>query len=110
MTKVLFVLAGCVVLGFGIALGMVADVMLNAPEAFVKAVSLTIKREFGTVKIVCDICLVLLSALLSVAFFKGKLIGIREGTIISAILVRCFVSVFCRLLRKPLAQMLETTR
>jgi uncharacterized membrane protein YczE len=110
MAKLLFVLAGCVVLGFGIALGCLADVMLNAPEAFVKALSLTIKREFGTVKIVCDICLVLLSALLSVAFFKGKLIGIREGTIISAILVGCFVSVFCRLLRKPLAQMLETTR
>jgi uncharacterized membrane protein YczE len=110
MAKLLFVLVGSVVLGFGIALGCLADVMLNAPEAFVKALSLTIKREFGTVKIVCDICLVLLSALLSVAFFKGKLIGIREGTIISAILVGCFVSIFCRLLRKPLAQMLETTR
>ncbi len=110
MAKLLFVLVGSVVLGFGIALGCLADVMLNAPEAFVKALSLTIKREFGTVKIVCDICLVLLSALLSVAFFKGKLIGIREGTIISAILVGCFVSVFYRLLRKPLAQMLETTR
>lgn len=110
MAKLLFVLVGSAVLGFGIALGCLADVMLNAPEAFVKALSLTIKREFGTVKIVFDICLVLLSALLSVAFFKGKLVGIREGTIISAILVGCFVSVFCRLLRKPLAQIFETTR
>jgi uncharacterized membrane protein YczE len=107
MTKVLFVLAGCVVLGFGIALGVIADVILNAPEAFVKALSLTIKKEFGTIKVACDICLVILSAVLSVVLFKGKLMGIGEGTVISAILVGWFVSIFCRILRKPLARILK---
>ena len=107
MTKVLFVLAGCVVLGFGIALGVIADVILNAPEAFIKALSLTIKKEFGTIKVACDICLVILSAVLSVVLFKGKLMGIGEGTVISAILVGWIVSLFCRLLRKPLARILK---
>ena len=51
MTKLLFVLAGSFVLGFGIALGIIADVMLNAPEAFIKELSLTIKKEFGIIKI-----------------------------------------------------------
>ena len=109
MAKMLFVLAGCVVLGFGIALGIIADVMLNAPEAFIKALSQTVKAEFGTVKVACDICLVVLSAALSVVLFKGKLLGIGEGTVISAITVGGFVSVFCRILRKPLTRILETT-
>lgn len=109
MSKLLFVLAGSVVLGFGIALGVIADVILNAPEAFIKALSHTIKKEFGTVKVACDICLVMLSAMLSVALFKGKLMGIGVGTVISAISVGYFVNVFCRILRKPLMRILGTT-
>ncbi|MBQ6823894.1 MAG: YitT family protein [Clostridia bacterium] len=109
MAKVLFVLAGCIVLGFGIALGIIADVMLNAPEAFVKALSLVTNKAFGTIKVVCDICLVLLSAALSVVLFKGKLLGIGVGTVISAISVGGFVSVFCRILREPLRRILEPT-
>ncbi len=105
--KLFFVLAGSLVLGFGIALGCIADVILNAPEAFIKAISITVKKEFGTIKIVCDICLVILSALLSVMFFKGKLVGIGEGTVISAILVGGFVNIFCRILRRPLTRLLE---
>ena len=108
MTKVLFVLAGCVVLGFGIALGMVADVMLNAPEAFIKTLSFITNKDFGAIKVVCDICLVILSAALSAVLFKGKLLGIGEGTLISAISVGGFVSVFCRILRKPLIRILKT--
>lgn len=110
MANLLFVLAGSIVLGFGIALGCIADVILNAPEAFIKALSLTIKKDFGHTKIVCDICLVALSTILSIILFEGRLMGIGEGTIISSILVGCFVSVFCNLLQDPLTKLLETRR
>lgn len=53
------------------------------------------------------IALVILPAVRSVVLFKGKLMGIGEGAVISAILVGWFVSIFCRLLRKPPARMLK---
>jgi len=95
--------------GFGIALGFIADVILNAPEAFIKALSLITNKEYGTIKVVCDICLVILSATLSVVLFNGKRLGIGEDTVISAISVGSFVSVFCRILRKSLSWILKTT-
>lgn len=43
-------------LGFGIALGVIVDVTLDVPKGFIKALSLTMKKEFGTIKVACDIC------------------------------------------------------
>jgi len=101
IVKLLLVIGGSAVLGFGIALSVIADVILNAAEGFVKALADTIKKEFGSVKILVDICLVVLSVGLSMLFFEGKLVGIREGTILSAVLVGRIVNVFLRLLQKP---------
>lgn len=104
--KLLLVLAGVVVLGFGITLGVIADVILNSGEAIIKVISDVAKKDFGTTKIVFDISWVLFSVVLSLIFFDGKLVGTREGTIISAVLVGFTVKFFKRLLQKPLAKIL----
>lgn len=88
------VFAGIVVLAFGISLSVAAGVIMNSGEAFVKAVSDVSGRNFGNMKILFDICCVLSSILLSLLFFNFRIIGTREGTVISAILTGFAVKFF----------------
>lgn len=104
--QLLILLGGVVVLGFGIALGVIAGVMLNSPEAFVKAVSDTTKKDFGFLKIGLDVTMVVIGVTLALIFF-GRIEGVREGTLISALLVGLFVKLFKRLLGKPLEVFLK---
>ena len=106
LIKLLIQLGGIVVLGFGISLGVIANVMLNSPEAFVKAVSDTTKKEFGFLKVALDVTMVVIALTLSLIFF-GKIEGIREGTVITALLVGLCVKFFRNLLKKPLEAFLK---
>ena len=106
IVRLLFVLAGIILIGFGIALGVIADVIMNSGEAIVKAISDVTKKEFGTVKIIFDVLWVTMSIVLSLIFFDGKLLGTREGTIISALLVGVAVKLFRPVLQKPLIKIL----
>lgn len=104
--QLLLQLLGVAVLGFGIALGVIANVMLNSPEAFVKAVSDTTKKEFGFLKVALDVTMVVIAIVFSLIFF-GKIEGIREGTVITALLVGLCVKFFRGLLSKPLEAFLK---
>ena len=104
--QLLLVAAGIVILGFGIALGVIADVIMNSGEAIVKAIADVTQKDFGSVKIVFDTSWVLLSIVLSLFFFDGKLVGTREGTIISAVLVGFVVKFFRKILQNPLTKIL----
>lgn len=106
IVRLLLVAAGIILIGFGIALGVIADVILNSGEAFVKALADVAKKDFGTVKIVFDVSWVLLSIVLSFLLFDGKLLGTREGTVISAVFVGVAVKIFRPILQKPLTKIL----
>lgn len=86
IVKLVMLLIGIVVLSFGISLSVIANVIMNSGEALVKAISDTIHKEFGYVKVAFDVMCVIMAVILSVIFFQGKIIGTREGTIISALL------------------------
>ena len=58
------------------------------------------KKEFGNVKIVFDICCVSLSAVLSILFFGFKVVGIREGTLITACLTGTAVKLIMKAAKK----------
>ncbi len=103
--RLVLVFVGIAVLGFGIALGVIADVLLNSGEAFVKALSDVAGKDFGNTKIFFDVSWVALSVVLSLLFFDGKLVGTREGTVISAVLVGVSVKIFRRLFQKPLIKL-----
>ena len=105
--RLLLVGAGIIFIGFGIALGVIADVILNSGEAFVKALADVTKKDFVNVKIVFDTSWVLMSIVLSLIFFDGKLLGTREGTVISALLVGVAVKFFRPILKNPLTKILE---
>lgn len=105
--QLLLVFGGIAVLGFGVTLGVIADVILNSGEAFVKALADVTKIDFGNMKIIFDISWVLCSIMLSLIFFHGKLYGVREGTILSALFVGVTVKFFRRYLREPLSKILK---
>jgi len=86
IAKFVMLLLGIVVLSFGISLSVIANVIMNSGEALVKAISDTIHKEFGYVKVAFDVACVIVAVVLSFIFFQGKIAGTREGTIISALL------------------------
>ena len=94
-------------MGFGIALSVIADVIMNSGEAFVKAISDKTDKNFGNIKIGFDVSCVIIAIVLSLLLFKGNIIGTREGTIISALLTGIVVKFFTYLLNKPFTSILE---
>lgn len=107
IVRLLLVAAGIIFIGFGISLGVIADVVLNSGEGFVKALADVTKKDFGTVKIIFDVSWVLASIVLSLILFDGRIIGTREGTVISAVFVGATVKLFRPLLEKPLTKILK---
>ena len=105
--KLILVFSGIVVLGFGITLGVISDVVLNSGEAFVKAIADVTKKDFGNTKIAFDVSLVVLSVILSLIFFDGKVIGTREGTLLSAVCLGFVVKFFRRFLQTSLESILK---
>ena len=105
LLRIVMVLLGVIILGFGISLSVTANVILNSGEAFVKAVSDTSHKEFGNVKIAFDITCVILAVIMSLIFFNFSIVGIREGTIISAILTGFVVKIFLKLVKEPLEKL-----
>lgn len=94
LLRMLLVVLGTVILAWGIALAVMANVVMNSAEAFIKAISDTTGKQFGNLKIAFDCACVVLTILLSFIFFDFTLRGTREGTIISAILTGMLVKLF----------------
>ena len=104
--QLVMVVLGIVILGFGVALSVIANVMFNAGEGFVKALSDVTEKNFGDVKIAFDIFSVSLSVVLSLILFGGKVVGLREGTLIASICTGLAVKFFTKRLKTPLDQVL----
>lgn len=104
--RLAMVVAGVVILGFGIALTVIADVIMNAGEAFVKVVADVSRKNFGNVKIAFDVANVTLSILLSLALFSFTVVGTREGTLIAAFCTGLCVKFFSPRLKKPIESVL----
>ena len=93
LLKIVALLIGCLILGFGVYLEVLADVVMLPGESFVRAVVQTWNTNFGTSKIAFDSSMTILAGILSFIFF-GQLNGVREGTIIAALLVGFIARLF----------------
>lgn len=107
ITRLAMVIIGVVILGFGIALSVIANVIMNAGEAFVKAVADTLKKNFGNVKIFFDVSNVTLSVIISLILFDFSIVGTREGTLIAAVCTGLVVKFFSKRLNKPINKILS---
>ena len=95
--KIVYLLIGCVILGFGVYMKVLANVAMLPGESFVRAVSTTWNTNFGNTKVAFDVSLTVIAAILSFLFAK-RLDGVREGTIIAALLVGFIARLFGRYL------------
>ncbi len=99
-------IAGIFILAFGIALAVVANVLFNSGEGLVKAISDVSGKDFGKVKVGFDITCVATAAVLSMIFF-GKIVGIREGTLLAAVFTGFIVNFLTKYISNPLNKFLN---
>lgn len=91
--QVLMIVIGSAILALGVTLEVISDVLYVPGEGIVRAIARKMHCEFGRVKVYFDIIQCVLAIVLSLVFLNS-IQGLREGTILSAILVGTFVSIF----------------
>lgn len=84
--KVITLLIGCFILGLGISWEVKANVAMVTGEYLVQIISKFVRKEFGFVKVCFDVTLVSISCLLCLCFLP-TIEGVREGTVIAALIV-----------------------
>lgn len=90
LRKIISLVIGCLILAFGICLEVIADVTMISAEYTIQFATLRFKKEFGNIKIGFDVSLVIIAALCS-WLLSGRIEGVREGTIIAALITGPFV-------------------
>lgn len=93
ISQMILLLVSCAVMAFGILLEIKTEVVYLPGDGFIVAMSKAFKKEFGKIKPYCDVSFVLIAASLSFIFL-GYLAGVREGTVISAIIIGPIVRIF----------------
>lgn len=86
LIKLVCLIFGCVILGFGVYLEVLADVAMLPGESFVRAVTSTWNTDFGMTKVAFDVTITVSAVVLSF-LFAHQLEEIREGSLIAALLV-----------------------
>ena len=85
------------VLAFGVACTVVANIVMNCGEAFVCAITSRTGWNFGHTKVGFDLGCVVLAVIASVALMGG-VAGVREGTVIAAAATGFIVNAFIKLM------------
>ena len=88
----------CAVTGFGIFLEIRARLVVMSNEGALSVISDKTGKEFGTVKIFNDLTIVVLTLIVSLLALR-RVVGVREGTLLSAFLVGIFAQFFHRHIR-----------
>lgn len=88
---------GIVLTGLGIVVIVGADLMLPAPDAFLRAVSAKYNVPLSRVKIAGDALWVVITLAIEL-IASGRVVSIGVGTVLSVLLTGRFVGVFNRLL------------
>lgn len=88
--QVFMCVAGSAVLGLGVSLEIVCNATVLPGEGMVIAIAYKTRKMFANIKILFDISLVISAAALALVVL-GEIVGLREGTVLSAFLVGQFV-------------------
>ena len=104
--QILSLLVGCVVLGFGVFMEVAANVVMLPGECTVKSITMRWHTDFGKTKIAVDVTMVVVAAVLGF-ILCGKLTGIREGSVISALLVGFIARSVGKMIGEPVQRLLR---
>lgn len=94
--QILMLILGSMILALGVTFEVIADILYVPGEGIVKAIAYKLNRNFGKMKRNFDILQCIIAILISIIVLHS-IQGIREGTIISAILVGTFVSIYYKI-------------
>ncbi len=92
ISQLLLLLVSCVVVAFGVLLEIQTEVVYLPADGIIVAIAKVLDKEFSKVKPYVDTSMVVIAAILSVIFL-GYLAGVREGTIISALIIGPIVKI-----------------
>lgn len=90
---------GCIAMGIGVTCQLLGRVVMLPGEGLVNAIAVHWHFDFGKVKVVFDWTLVAMAAAISLYYFD-TIVGIREGTLISAFSTGMLVKLFMGILLK----------
>lgn len=82
----ILVILSSITLAIGLAFNIASSITMLPADFFVRFVNVRSRVNFGTVKLIFDVILVIIAALLSMSML-GEIIGIREGTLFIALTV-----------------------
>lgn len=97
ISKFATMLVGTCILALGIALEIIGDVVVLPGEGIVNAIATRWYFDFGNTKTCFDTSIVLIAGFLSWLYF-GEIHGIREGTLISALITGFIARFFIKYL------------
>lgn len=90
---------GIFLVALGVSIEVMANLVTTPGEGIVLAVCRVAPIKFGNMKVIFDVTLVCISAILSFMFL-GRLDGVREGTVAAAICVGLIAKQTNKLMKK----------
>ena len=96
--KLISLLFGCIILGFGVYLEVIADVVMLPGEAFVKSIVTRFHTDFGITKVCFDATMTCFAGVCSLLLFH-QINGVREGTMIAALTIGLIAKQFGKYLQ-----------
>lgn len=106
LSQMMLLLISCVVVAFGVLLEIQTEIVYLPADGVILAISKVLKKEFSSVKPFVDTSMVVMAAVLSIVFL-GYLAGVREGTVISAIIIGPIVKILKRHLDCHILKIIE---
>ena len=97
----------CFVLGFGIWIQFKGGVAMLPGEAMNRAISEVTGKKYENIKIFLDVLYIIVAAAICFIFI-GKLEGVREGSIIAAVLIGNIIKLYNSLYNKLTRKKLQT--
>lgn len=95
LMQILVMILGIIAMSIGVMLYIEMDIMPNAPEGLMLVICDKTGIAFPKMKMLFDCASVVLAAILSLAF-SGNISSIREGTIISALLIGKVIAIISK--------------
>ena len=106
INQFLLLLFSCLVVAFGVLLEIQTEVVYLPADGVIVAISKVLKKDFPKVKPFVDTSMVIIAAVLSIVFL-GYFAGVREGTIISALIIGPIVKILKKYFDSPVSRLFE---
>ena len=99
LVKIIFLFIGCLILALGVYFEVFAGVIMLPGESFVRAITIRWKTDFGNTKVCFDASMTIVAVIISLVLFHS-LKGVREGTVIAALVVGIIAKAYGKLFQR----------